>query len=306
MEINKLGNSLIKSRIKIFLNEVEYNKEFSNTLLKNEELRNKNKEKIGNKDIGRRINLYDKYKKTSNTNFPKKNSEEKKKVIFTKKESIPLPDNNKRSYVNFYERKKGYGYLKTKEKAEVNTIMTQTLTEFIKNKENSTINQSDTTLDNLKDSEIYEDSLEEDNFEEYKAHNDYVNAHKMLIELDKINEERMAEDYDYNKDTIRSDKDINLNDVVLEEDLIVFKNLFQTYEVDPSSSEISEYDDVEDESECLTYAEIQELHDGGSNDQPGNYDFSLIETHKIELEKYLGDEIFSKLYQIVEDYYVFI
>jgi hypothetical protein len=31
----------------------------------------------------------------------------------------------------------------------------------------------------------------------------------------------------------------------------------------------------------------------------------MIESYKIELEKYLGDEIFSKLYEIVEEYYVF-
>ena len=98
--------------------------------------------------------------------------------------------------------------------------MTQTLTEFIKQKE--TITNNDLSLENSKqESEIFEDSLDGEYNSERKDHFDYVNAHKMMLELDKIKEEKSSEESDYSDYTLKSERDEDLNEVVLDEDLIV-------------------------------------------------------------------------------------
>ena len=109
---------------------------------------------------------------------------------------------NKKSYVNFYEKKKILGY-KPKETIDTSTMMTQTLSEFIKTKELKHQQVMD-------ESEYKSNSLEQytDEFNDYK---DYVNTHKLLLELDKINEEESTEEIDYTQEITQSDKDVNLN-----------------------------------------------------------------------------------------------
>jgi hypothetical protein len=186
-------------------------------LLKNENIRFNN-EKFSNKDIAKNTNLYDKYKLSSKNNFNKIVVEDKKKNIYTKKEINYISDNNKNSYANFY-RKKGKVYLKNKGKIEEN-VMNQTLSEFIRQQENNTISGLDSRK---QDYEVFEDSLDEDYIRGDKNHMDYVNAHKMLIELDKINEEKLTEESTISEENTKTDQDVDLNDVVLEDDLIVKK-----------------------------------------------------------------------------------
>jgi hypothetical protein len=184
-------------------------------LLKNENIRFIS-EKFSSKDNAKNTNLYDKYKQSSKNNFNKIEVEDKKKNVYPKKESNYIPDNNKNSYANFY-KKKEQGYLKTKGIIQEN-VMSQTLSEFIKQQENNTFS----SLDSRKqDYEVFEDSLDEDYMRGDKNHKDFVNAHKMLIELDKINEEKLTEDSSISEENIQTDQDVDLNEVILEDDLIV-------------------------------------------------------------------------------------
>ena len=163
-------------------------------------------------------NLYDKYKNHSNTSKSNKFNQENKKISKKQDSLMPIQVNNKRSYVNFYEKKKLLGYL-PKDTIQNNKMMTQTLTEFIKTKEyESNIKQEI----NECDEETRYQSNNEEYKDEFNDYQDYVNTHKLLLELDKINEEEEStEEIDYTQEITQSDKNVDLDDVVLEEDLIV-------------------------------------------------------------------------------------
>lgn len=176
------------------------------------------KKEFINEDTSKKTNLYDKYKVSSKNNFNKNLGEDKKKNICPKKESNYIYD-NKNSYANFY-KKKGKEFLKNKLNSDENNVMNISLSDFIRNQENNKISNLNARK---QDYEVFEDSLEEEYIRGDKNHNDYLNAHKMLIELDKINEEKISEDSSISEENIKTDQDVDINEVVLEDDQIVKK-----------------------------------------------------------------------------------
>ena len=202
------------------MNEVDYNKEFSNTFLNNDLNQCKTREKFSHFDLTKNMNLYDKYKLSNKYNqFNKITTEEKKKNI-PKRQCNYLNDNNKNSYVNFY-RKREINNLKSKDRLDDKPLLNQSLTDFIKNQESS--NNTITNIDsNNQDSELFGDISDEIYYDKNKYHKDYVNAHKILIELDKINEEIQNEDSMTDEVCKNDENNFDLKEVLIDEDLIVF------------------------------------------------------------------------------------
>ena len=54
----------------------------------------------------------------------------------------------------------------------------------------------------------------------------------------------------------------------------------------------------------MSYSEIQEIHNKSQNDYNAIVDYSQLEVLKIELENFLGDDVFADLYKVIDDYYV--
>lgn len=130
------------------------------------------------------------------------------------KPKIPVND-GKRSYVRNYQIKQIYG-------KEANySKETQTLTNFILTQEKlqQTI-QSEESKYQSQESETNESFENEQNEQLSQEKSDYLNAHKMLIELDKINEEKSIESED--EEEYQSQReDVDLDEVIIDEDLIV-------------------------------------------------------------------------------------
>ena len=127
-----------------------------------------------------------------------------------------------------------------------------------------------------KKNENTENKETDDTLEEENNIKDYLETHKMLLEMDKINKEEKS----------KGESDDSLEDV---------NKLKQEY-LNVNIDEVIKTENYIEEN-----FNLKNISKEQSSEEEETMDYSKLECIKISLENELGDNLFASLYRIIED-----
>jgi len=298
---------IVKSRIRNFLNDIEYNDEFSHTILHdyNPFKNNKPREKSGNKkdknEEESKVKTSETEESKNNSNLLKKESNEEiklknnqnliknaqKPVILDQQKNISptkqvLTNNNNVSIIT--QNKNNVSPNRNDEQSKLSEFLKQNNKKVLvthtnnKSKDSSNSNNSN-NINNSSNSNIRKqnDSSEE-----------IYNVHKLLVEMSKIDKDEIAGDQSQteNFDQMKKNIEENLNQQTKEDDYIEYKRDLGSNEFKKLSSDIKSDTHKQESTTDLSANQ--------------NSDLSQFQEMEQKLVKEIGEDLYKAVFKIID------